>query len=77
MAGIEAETDQHLLVLEELSDLFREKVDDDLDPDIFMEMCLRFALAYHQEFLDKESFEKLIEESIQKITPTEFEEFNA
>ena len=71
MAELVLETEQHVSLLNELTQLFKEKMDVGSDSDIFMDVCLRFSLDYHQEFLDGQTLRKLIEKSIQETTTAE------
>ena len=74
MVKLVLESEQHFLMLEELRQLFKDKMDDGSDPDIFMNVCLRYSLAYHQEFLDKQSIRLLVEQSIQEAKTSEVPE---
>ena len=47
MVQIKIKSEAHLEALDALRELFANAMDEGIDPDIFMESCLCFALAYH------------------------------
>jgi hypothetical protein len=49
-------------------------MDDGVDPDIFMEACLSFALAYHLEFTDIAALEAFIEYAKKNMLSPEIQE---
>ena len=54
-------------ILDRLRDLFQSAMNDGADPDIFMEACLSYALAYHLQFSDRESLDRFIENAKQNM----------
>ena len=75
MVQIKVKSEAHLEVLDALKELFADAVDQGVDPDIFMESCLCFALAYHLEFTDSDSLHQFIEHAkTEMLTPAINEE---
>jgi|TARA_R110001583_G_C5605131_1_gene404841 hypothetical protein len=71
MVEIKLKTEIHEEVLDSLTELFKSSIDHNVHPDVFMETCLSFALAYHLEFHDRESLNKLITQSKENISFSE------
>ena len=75
MVQIKVKSEAHLEVLDALKELFADAVDQGVDPDIFMEACLSFALAYHLEFTDSDLLHRFIERAkTEMLTPVRREE---
>ena len=74
MVQIKVKSEAHLEVLDALKELFADAVDQGVDPDIFMEACLCFALAYHLEFTDSDSLHKFIEHAKTEMLSPEIQE---
>ena len=68
MVQIKVKSEAHLEVLDALKELFADAVDQGVDPDIFMEACLSFALAYHLEFTDIAALEAFIDHAKKNMT---------
>ena len=68
MMEIEFKSEDHVQALNSLRDLFQSAMNDGADPDIFMESCLSFALAYHLEFTDIVALEAFIEHAKKNMT---------
>ena len=75
MVQIKVKSEAHLEALDALRELFANAMDEGIDPDIFMESCLCFALAYHLEFTDSDSLHRFIERAkTDMLTPVRSEE---
>jgi hypothetical protein len=75
MVQIKVKSDAHLEALDALRELFANAMEEGVDPDIFMESCLCFALAYHLEFTDSDSLHQFIEHAkTEMLTPATNEE---
>ena len=74
MVQIKVKSEAHLEVLDALKELFADAVDQGVDPDIFMEACLSFALAYHLEFTDIAALEAFIEYAKKNMLSPEIQE---
>ena len=74
MVQIKVKSEAHLEVLDALKELFGDAVDQGVDPDIFMEACLSFALAYHLEFTDIAALEAFIEYAKKNMLSPEIQE---
>jgi|TARA_R110000796_G_scaffold118379_1_gene232058 hypothetical protein len=75
MIEVEFNSEEHLSALDSIRNLFKEAIEEGTDPDVFMEVCLSFALSYHLEFSDKESLDKFIESAKQNMrSPAELDE---
>ena len=74
MVQIKVKSEAHLEVLDALKELFADAVDQGVDPDIFMEACLCFALAYHLEFTDSDSLHQFIERAKKNMLSPETQE---
>ena len=75
MVEIQVKSEAHIEALDALRELFANAMDDGVDPDIFMEACLSFALAYHLEFTDSDSLHRFIERAkTEMLTPVRSEE---
>jgi hypothetical protein len=75
MVQIKIKSEAHLEALDALRELFANAMDEGIDPDIFMESCLCFALAYHLEFTDSDSLHQFIEHAkTEMLTPAKNEE---
>ena len=75
MVQIKIKSEAHLEALDALRELFANAMDEGIDPDIFMESCLCFALAYHLEFTDSDSLHQFIERAkTEMLTPVRSEE---
>jgi hypothetical protein len=61
MVEIEVKTEKHIEALDLIRDLFKSAMDDEIDPDIFMESLLAFALSYHLQFSDRDFLDEFIE----------------
>ena len=68
MVEIQVKSEAHIEALDSLRELFANAMDDGVDPDIFMEACLSFALAYHLEFTDIVALEAFIEHAKKNMT---------
>ena len=68
MVQIKIKSEAHLEALDALRELFANAMDEGIDPDIFMESCLSFALAYHLEFTDIAALEAFIEHAKKNMT---------
>ena len=61
MTHIEVKTNEHLFVLDLMRNLFQSSIEqDEIDPDVFMESCFMFVLAYHTEFSDLDVVDGLV-----------------
>ena len=75
MVEIEFKSEDHVQALNSLRELFQTAMNDGADPDIFMEACLSYALAYHLQFSDKDSLDRFIENAKQNMfSPEDGEE---
>ena len=75
MVEIQVKSEAHIEALDALRELFANAMDDGVDPDVFMEACLSFALAYHLEFTDSDLLHRFIERAkTQMLTPVRSEE---
>ena len=74
MVQIKVKSDAHLEALDALRELFANAMDEGVDPDIFMESCLCFALAYHLEFTDSDSLHRFIEHAKTEMLSPEIQE---
>ena len=75
MVEIQVKSEAHIEALDALRELFANSMDYVVDPDIFMEACLCFALAYHLEFTDSDSLHQFIERAkTEMLTPVRSEE---
>ena len=68
MVQIKINSEAHLEALDALRELFANAMDNGVDPDIFMESCLSFALAYPLEFTDIAALEAFIEHAKKNMT---------
>ena len=68
MVQIKVKSAAHLEALDALRELFANAMDEGVDPDIFMESCLSFALAYHLEFTDIAALEAFIDHAKKNMT---------
>ena len=64
---IQVKSEAHIEALDALRELFANAMDNGVDPDIFMESCLSFALAYHLQFSERESLDRFIEDAKQNM----------
>ena len=74
MVEIQVKSDAHIEALDALRELFANAMDDGVDPDVFMEACLSFALAYHLEFTDIAALEAFIEYAKKNMLSPEIQE---
>ena len=74
MVQIKVKSEAHLEVLDALKELFANAMDEGVDPNIFMESCLCFALAYHLEFTDSDSLHQFIERAKTEMLSPEIQE---
>ena len=75
MVEIQVKSEAHIESLDALRELFANAMDEGIDPDIFMESCLCFALAYHLEFTDSDSLHQFIERAkTEMLSPEKQEE---
>ena len=61
MVEIQVKSEAHIEALDALRELFANAMDDGVDPDIFMEALLAFALSYHLQFSDRDFLDEFIE----------------
>jgi hypothetical protein len=74
MVEIQVKSESHMVALDSLRELFATAMEDGVDPDIFMEACLSFALAYHIEFTDINALEAFIEYAKKDMLSSEIKE---
>ncbi len=73
MIELEVKTKEHIQALDAMRNLFRASIDnDEMDPDVFMESCLMFAIAYHMEFSEPELLDALIKQVRNQIKEKDY-----